>query len=180
MWYLCEYYQTSWQMKCHLKTHVTKKIALCSNLWKLDQCRRIWQIQWHLHKRKTTFSHWCKWRISNNDFQLKVNSLLNMSFFMCSDWNNGQWSAFACQMYKTSRHFSLDFGENIQTKLNETLIGLWVKQHVSLFVVLETMEMQKESSWSYALHFRILVFPFFHLCHFTSMFSCKTKTCFIT
>ena len=122
MWYLCQDYQTSWQMKCHLKTHVTKKIALCSNLWKLDQCRKIWQIQWHLHKRKTTFSHWCKWRISNHDLQLKVNSLLNMSFFMCSVWNNGQWSAFACQMYKTSRHFSLDFGENIQTKLNYLLL----------------------------------------------------------
>ena len=31
--------------------------------------------------------------------------------------NNGWQSAFACQMYKMFGHFSLDFGENIRTKL---------------------------------------------------------------
>ena len=44
---------------------------------------------------------------------------------MLSVWNNGRQSAFASQMYKTSRYFSLDFGKNIHilflsklTKLN--------------------------------------------------------------
>ena len=41
----------------------------------------------------------------------------NSSSSANSVWNNGQQSAFACQVYKTSKHFSLDFGENIQTKL---------------------------------------------------------------
>ena len=35
-----------------------------------------------------------------------------------SVWNNGRQSAFAGQMYKTPGHFSLDFGENIWTKLS--------------------------------------------------------------
>ena len=80
---------------------------------------------------------------------------------ICSVWNNSWWSAFASQMYKTSRHFSLAFAENSDeivllsklTKLN------WFMSKATYFLIswnhgdIMLKPTQKEPSWSCVLHF---------------------------
>ena len=84
-----------------------------------------------------------------------------------SIWNNSQQSVFACQMYKTSEHFSLYFGENNPDKT--VLLSKLTKPNHYWFMSKETYILiahimlkwtQKEPSWSYVIHF-IICFPHF-------------------